>query len=193
MLPTIKTLFEEESYEKLYRLEPICSTCHLLRPARSRHSRFSPHCIPKFDHYSPYLDICVGAGNRKVYFAALAVHTLAVSLFLALELLSCSVRVPETDFVPWFVTCVYLFVNSSFPHVLLVAGCVLVWWHSFWYLFVEVYSISQGLTVHEALNRHRCRYLFSPCVGEDKGPKLRYKNPFHKGVLKNWVEFFAND
>ena len=120
-------------------------------------------------------------------------HTALVSLFLALELTSFCLRVPETDFVQKTVKVVYLICGESLLHILFLVVSGLIWWYSFWYLFLELYSISQALTVHEALNRHRCRYLFFPCRDSEGTLKLRYKNPFHRGVLRNWVRFLAND
>ena len=175
------------------QLDNLCFTCNAFRQQRSKHSRFSEFCIPKFDHYCFHLGLCVGANNRKHFVLTLSVHTMVYSCYLLLEFLSYCVRVPECYFTKKFVLVFYAICGDSPVHLVVLLCCFLVWWYSLWYWFLEVWSVSQGLTVNEALNRHRYRYLFSPCCGMDEQPKLRYNNPFHRGVFRNWVDFLAND
>ena len=69
---------------------------------------------------------------------------------------------------------------------------VIVWWYSLWYLFLELYSISNGLTINEVINRHRYRYLYTPSLALDDTIKMQFKNPFTKGFLHNWLEFIIS-
>ena len=189
----VRDLFEAEKFVEISQMEKICFTCYSLRPQRSKHSRFSASCIPKFDHYCSQLGLCVGANNRKHFVLTLTVHTAVFSCYLLLELLSYCARVPDSYFTKKFVLVFYTVCEDSPAHLAVLFCCLMVWWYSIWYCFLELWSVSQGLTVNEGLNRHRYRYLFSPCCGLDEQPKLRYNNPFHQGFLQNWVEFLANN
>ena len=48
----------------------ICTESMMKRPLRSKYDRFSKKLIAKFDHYCPWVNNAVGAGNHKV-----SVHT----------------------------------------------------------------------------------------------------------------------
>ena len=41
-----------------------CHTCHLLKPARSKHCSICKHCISKADHHCIFINNCVGHGNQ---------------------------------------------------------------------------------------------------------------------------------
>jgi hypothetical protein len=42
-----------------------CSTCHLLKPARSKHCSVCKRCISRSDHHCIFVNNCVGAGNQR--------------------------------------------------------------------------------------------------------------------------------
>ena len=44
----------------------ICTESMMKRPLRSKYDRFSKKLIAKFDHYCPWVNNAVGAGNHKV-------------------------------------------------------------------------------------------------------------------------------
>ncbi|KAK6597534.1 DHHC zinc finger domain-containing protein [Botrytis cinerea] len=41
-----------------------CRSCHLLKPARSKHCSVCKHCIAKFDHHCIFINNCVGYNNH---------------------------------------------------------------------------------------------------------------------------------
>ena len=41
-----------------------CSTCHLLKPARSKHCSICKHCVAKLDHHCIFINNCVGYCNQ---------------------------------------------------------------------------------------------------------------------------------
>lgn len=43
----------------------VCSTCELLKPARSKHCSVCNHCVMLFDHHCIWLNNCVGYYNYK--------------------------------------------------------------------------------------------------------------------------------
>ncbi|KAF3388525.1 Palmitoyltransferase swf1 [Penicillium rolfsii] len=56
----------------------ICSTCKLLKPARSKHCSICKACVSRHDHHCVWLMNCVGANNYKYFLSLL----LAVSILL---------------------------------------------------------------------------------------------------------------
>ncbi|RLN47717.1 hypothetical protein BBJ29_005948 [Phytophthora kernoviae] len=58
---------EEESASARAQREclerPLCHTCHIQRPLRSKHCRVCKTCVPLFDHHCPFVDNCVGRDN----------------------------------------------------------------------------------------------------------------------------------
>jgi len=49
---------------------PLCHTCHVVRPLRSKHCVISKRCVSTFDHFCPYVNNAMGARNYGyfVYF-----------------------------------------------------------------------------------------------------------------------------
>ncbi|KAF2857634.1 zf-DHHC-domain-containing protein [Piedraia hortae CBS 480.64] len=55
----------------LYRPGVVCSTCNLIKPARSKHCSFCRGCVAKCDHHCPWINNCVGRGNHRYFLALL--------------------------------------------------------------------------------------------------------------------------
>ncbi|KAF4637673.1 hypothetical protein G7Y89_g391 [Cudoniella acicularis] len=51
-----------------------CRTCHILKPARSKHCSICKRCISKLDHHCIFINNCVGYGNQH-YFLLLLFFT----------------------------------------------------------------------------------------------------------------------
>mgnify|MGYP002054445018 CR=1 FL=1 len=49
---------------------PLCHTCHVVRPLRSKHCVISKRCVSTFDHFCPYIGNTIGGGNY-IWFLAL--------------------------------------------------------------------------------------------------------------------------
>lgn len=79
---------------------------------------------------------------------------------------------------------------NGFYKVALISA-LLVFWFLLWYSALLLFCVLQGLLVNEVLNRHRYRYLFESFEDEDK-KRMRFKNPFSKGVVKNFLEFLIS-
>lgn len=51
-----------------------CTTCDILKPARSKHCSLCNVCVARFDHHCIWINNCVGVGNHKWFLAFLFWH-----------------------------------------------------------------------------------------------------------------------
>lgn len=188
VIPSIGEAFEAGDFESIPDGNLICFTCMLKRPQRSKHCRFCGHCIPRQDHHCLLIGKCIGEHNLKHFVLSLALTYFSVLLFLYLELQLFSAHVTDPDTSSFVVQTVLRVLELADLNVGMALACVPVAWYAGWYMFMEVASISQGLTANEAFNRHRYKYLYSQ--GSTK--VMHFTNPFTKGLIINWADFLGS-
>lgn len=67
----------------------------------------------------------------------------------------------ETDsWITYSGTFVRVLLEDSPVNIVIFIATIPVLVYSWWYFFIQVYSISLGLNVNEVLNRHRYKYLY---------------------------------
>ena len=44
-------------------MPPLCHTCRIVKPLRSKHCSVAKKCVPMFDHFCPYIGNTIGGGN----------------------------------------------------------------------------------------------------------------------------------
>ncbi|KAI4840505.1 palmitoyltransferase DHHC12 [Plasmodium brasilianum] len=55
------------SYDEIiFHANTKCETCHILKPARSKHCKYCSSCIPRYDHHCFLLNNCIGGYNTSL-------------------------------------------------------------------------------------------------------------------------------
>ncbi|KAJ8114587.1 hypothetical protein OPT61_g3568 [Boeremia exigua] len=88
----------------LYHPGNTCSTCHLLKPARSKHCSICKTCVSRMDHHCIWVNNCLGRGNYK-YFLFLLLSTgllIAYGAYLAWYALSPLVADHYASYEDWY-------------------------------------------------------------------------------------------
>ncbi|KAI8093380.1 DHHC palmitoyltransferase-domain-containing protein [Halteromyces radiatus] len=55
-------------YDGLLYTPKVCPTCHLPKPARSKHCSLCKTCVSQMDHHCAWLNRCVGYNNHRYFF-----------------------------------------------------------------------------------------------------------------------------
>ncbi|KAL5566181.1 hypothetical protein UlMin_029345 [Ulmus minor] len=106
-------------YDNIIYFEKECSTCKILKPARSKHCSICNRCVARFDHHCGWMNNCIGERNTGYFMAFLLWHfliciygTVAIGLVLA-------GRIKELRVVD--ILTVYYGIDNSFrsltPHI----------------------------------------------------------------------------
>lgn len=88
----------------LYHPGNTCSTCRLLKPARSKHCSICKTCVSRMDHHCIWVNNCLGRGNYK-YFLLLLFSTgilIAYGAYLAWYFLTPLVHKQYTQYESWY-------------------------------------------------------------------------------------------
>jgi len=149
---------------------PLCHTCQIVRPPRSKHDRVSGKCVLLFDHFCPFVDNTIGLYNYKYFYIFLifmmnALLSFAITLYIYLH------RYTKTNSTPWGLLLMGLEVCLT---VLPIGG-----------MFVYHTQLSMvNLSTNEHMNLKKYNYFFV----QKKGGKKHFKNPWSKGKMANFKE-----
>mmetsp|Transcript_3560 Transcript_3560/g.9692 ORF Transcript_3560/g.9692 Transcript_3560/m.9692 type:complete len:610 (+) Transcript_3560:84-1913(+) len=162
----------------------FCRTCVGWRPIRSKHCDDCGKCVLRMDHHCYWLHRCVGEGNHQPFHIFHAIH-----LYLQYWYLSTIRRYLMDNYEgdvlteeSWFISILY---NSAEDHKWAVGVAS---FHVLLIVFMGmlgIYSIcnvSWNLTTNEHMKLKKYNF-FNDVYG-------RYSNPFNRGILMNWFEFW---
>ncbi len=60
----------------MYQKNNECSTCKIVKPARSKHCSMCNVCIEKFDHHCIWINNCVGLNNYRYFIMFIGSHAI---------------------------------------------------------------------------------------------------------------------
>jgi hypothetical protein len=166
----------------------LCHTCHIARPARSKHDRFTRACILQFDHHCPFVGNTVGLHNYKWFYAFLLGMT--------------------TFFVFFWILLFFYWRRFTPTPVLTIAIGVFLGLHIFFPAGMLIYHsqlIFVNLTTNEHINVAKYEYLWQttnedgsqnkndqqPGASATASQQRRFYNPWDKGCLGNLMDRFA--
>lgn len=166
---------DDESIAAKAAAVQLCHTCHIARPARSKHDRFSRSCILQFDHHCPFVGTTVGLFNYKWFFLFLISVTVYLSNFLFLLVVYHSRVGPHS----WATLLIGLFLGLHvfFPGFMLVYHAQL---------------IVVNLTTNEHINTGKYDYFWesNSTTSNDGVGNRRFYNPWNKGWWGNILDRF---
>jgi len=166
---TLDAFADDEMAEKVVHVQ-LCHTCHIARPARSKHDRFGRACVLQFDHHCPFVGAAVGLYNYKLFYGFLVFMTVYLVNF-------------------WILLFLYYHRVSSVSTFTMVLGVVMGLHICFpaGMLIMHTQLICVNLTTNEHLNRSRYDYLWTESSNSGAGHR-RFYNPWDKGFVGNMMD-----
>lgn len=168
---------------------PICATCEISRPNRSKHCKDCNRCIYRFDHHciyiyiyiGPWIGNCVGIRNHK-YFIFFLIFSLIHIISFTL-LLYFMVKLNNT--LQFFTNMdgITIAIGGLFCFMYLL--CFIYYRYDLNILYVQLKNISRNITTNESLNWNHYSYLKNKINGS-------FCNPYDKGMKQNIIEFFTS-
>lgn len=170
-----------EDIEKGRKIPEICPTCHVRKPIRCKHCPVTNQCIIKFDHYCVWIYNSVGINNHRKFMILLFLGFVSHFVILVPFIRGFNRLLPEnTTFYNYFET---IQNYPIFTLMILIQPLNILWEAQL--IFTQVLLILQGLTYNEAIN-----WKSYPAFQKITGNSMVRHNPFDKGKLKNFIEFW---
>ena len=145
----------------------LCHTCHIARPPRSKHDKYSHVCVLVFDHHCPFVGTTIGLYNYKYFYMFLLMLTLYLMGFVWMLIVYCARESKIHGATPVFALVFGLFLGL---HVFFSGGM----------LIYHTQLVLVNLTTNESLNKGRYHYLW-----QSNGSHRQFRNPYDRGWYFN--------
>jgi len=170
-----------ENYLSLNRKElekNICGECKVTKVMRSFHCFYCNKCISRFEFHSRWFNICIGSQNFFIYLLILIVMNFY--FFLSIGLLFYHIMVPRNDSV-------YI---SDFKGKYFVLH---FWFSIIIYTEYKILIFSKSVYKNAFINlTHMERENWRKLPHMWKNLRKEYFNPFDKGIIKNFLEYYLS-
>eukprot|EP00574_Skeletonema_japonicum_P008687 CAMPEP_0201729680 /NCGR_PEP_ID=MMETSP0593-20130828/19736_1 /ASSEMBLY_ACC=CAM_ASM_000672 /TAXON_ID=267983 /ORGANISM="Skeletonema japonicum, Strain CCMP2506" /LENGTH=785 /DNA_ID=CAMNT_0048222065 /DNA_START=74 /DNA_END=2431 /DNA_ORIENTATION=- len=142
---------------------PLCHTCRIVKPMRSKHCRVSRRCVLNFDHHCPFVGTTIGLYNYIYFYLFLVCFCLMES---------------------GMITSLIIFIHRSkiFPKTIAFVGGYLALYF-FPVLMMVIYHtqlLCKNITTNEQINARKYRYFWDN--------NRKFQNPFDQGIITNVLQ-----
>ena len=192
---TLEAYADESRHESLKSVQ-LCHTCHLAKPPRSKHDRYSQSCVLMFDHMCPFTgelsSLCILNKLLSLGFSLSPPRSFisgnAIGLYnykwFYLFLLSMSLFFVNM----WFLMIVYW---NRKKKVSLVAALIGIYFASHilmtgGLLIYHTQLVLVNLTTNEHINVRRYDHFWT----KDSQGQRKYRNPWFQGYWNNVLDRF---
>ncbi len=147
---------------------PLCHSCHIAKPHRSKHCRVLNRCVLLFDHHCPFVGNTIGLYNYKYFYIFVISFTVAEILFSTSGFLYLK-NVPSGT-------------GREYGKIILAIYFSIYTIMTFGLSVYHTQLILKNLTTNEHQNLFRYKYL--------KDGNGGYRNRFHRGCVGNFISRF---
>ena len=142
---------------------PLCHTCRIVKPMRSKHCRVSRRCILNFDHHCPFVGTTVGLYNYIYFYLFLVCFCLMESGLIS----------------SWIL---FIHRSKTFPKTIFFVGGYLTL-YLLPVLTMAIYHtqlLCKNMTTNEQINSRKYRYFWDN--------SRQFQNPFDQGIITNVLQ-----
>lgn len=164
---TLESFASEGSDDRSDRL-PLCHSCHIARPHRSKHCRVLNRCVLLFDHHCPFVGTTIGLYNYKYFYLFVVSFTITEILFTTTGILYLK-KAPDNAGIE--VT--KLLIALYFSIYMIMTGGLSIY---------HTQLVRKNLTTNEHQNFFKYKYL--------KDENGAYRNPYNRGCFRNFRSRF---
>ncbi|KAL7541778.1 hypothetical protein ACHAXR_011200 [Thalassiosira sp. AJA248-18] len=142
---------------------PLCHTCRIVKPLRSKHCRVARRCVLVFDHHCPFVGTTIGLYNYMYFYMFLVSFCLMEGGFISAWVM--------------FLTRSKLFPKGAF----LIGGYIALYLMPVLFMaFYHTTLILGNISTNEQMNARKYRYFW-----DENG---RFHNPFNQGKIRNILQ-----